>query len=101
MNYQVRFVDEIEEDLYSAYSWYEGKSHGLGEDFLRVFYAKITELSRMPSMYEKLFLEFRRCLLRRFPYSVYYIIENDTIVIYGLFHTARDPKFIQESLHSR
>jgi len=39
MTYSLRFLPDVEEDIFAAYSWYEGKARGLGEEFLRVFYA--------------------------------------------------------------
>jgi len=68
----IRFLPEIEDDAFTAYLWYEKKSRGLGEDFLRMFYAVAAEIQRNPLLYPVVYNEFRRCLLRRFPYAIYY-----------------------------
>ena len=34
---------------------------------------------------------YRRALVRRFPYAVFYEYVKGTVVIYGVFHTSRDP----------
>jgi len=34
----------------------------------------------------------RRALVRRFPYEILYEIENDEIIIYAIYHCARDPE---------
>jgi hypothetical protein len=34
----------------------------------------------------------RRALVRRFPYGIFYEIEARQIVVYGIFHGARDPR---------
>jgi len=39
MTYNLLFLPEVEEDVIAGYVWYEGKSPGLGEEFLRIFYA--------------------------------------------------------------
>ena len=39
MTYNLRILPEVEEDVMAGYAWYEGKSPGLGEEFLRIFYA--------------------------------------------------------------
>jgi hypothetical protein len=41
MTYSLRFLPEVEEDVIAGYVWYEEKSKGLGEDFLRIFYPVI------------------------------------------------------------
>jgi len=67
MRLPVRFLPEVEEDVITGYAWYESKSIGLGEDFLRIFYAVAVSLSRNHLLYPKVYGEIRRCLLRRFP----------------------------------
>ena len=44
---------------------------------------------------------FRRALLRRFPYSVYYVVEGDAIVVVGTFHCARRPATISANVQDR
>ena len=101
MIYEIRFLPEVEEDVMSAYSWYEEKVRGLGEEFLRAFYASSSLLSRNPLLYKKVYSDFRRILLRRFPYSVYFIIEGNKIIVFALFHCARDPQTIKRTLSNR
>ena len=99
--YSLRFIPEIEEDAIVGYAWYEKKAVGLGEEFLRVFYASAEEISRNPKSYPKVHKEFRRCLLRRFPYAIYFTIREKETIVFGLFHCARDPRTIQKKLSSR
>ncbi|MBU2510409.1 type II toxin-antitoxin system RelE/ParE family toxin [bacterium] len=101
MNYTLRFLPEIEDDLFNAYSWYESKSKGLGEEFIRLFYALSSEISRNPLMYQKIHGEIRRKLLRRFPYGIYFITVDDIVKIVGLFNCARNPKTTFKKLRDR
>jgi len=43
-----------------------------------------------PQMYPVVYKSFRRALLRRFPYSVFYVVEKSFILIVGDVHQARD-----------
>ena len=101
MKYDLRFLPEVEADAISGYSWYEEKSPGLGEEFLRMFYACASDVPRNPLLYQKVHNEFRRCLLRRFPYAIYFTIMNNQIIVTGLFHCARDPRDIELNLQNR
>jgi len=79
MTYTLRFLPEIEEDVINGYVWYERKSRGLGEEFLRIFYACSNELLWNPLLNPIVYEDFRRRLLRRFPYAIYFTIEKDRI----------------------
>ena len=101
MTYTLRFLPEVEEDAINGYAWYENKSKGLGEDFLRMFYARVNEITWNPLLHPKVYQDFRRCLLRRFPYAIYFTIEKKQIVVFGLFHCARNPQAISTKLRNR
>jgi plasmid stabilization system protein ParE len=101
MTCTIRFLPEIERDLIIGYRWYESKNVGLGEEFLRLFYTFANEISHEPMLYPRVYNEFRRRLMRRFPYAIYFRIEDRQIIIFGLFHSARDPRAIKRNLKKR
>lgn len=101
MTYGLQFLPEVEEDVIAGYLWYEEKGRGLGEEFLRVFYACANEIPRNALLYQKVYGDFRRRLLRRFPYAIYFRIEKSEIIVSGLFHCARDPRSIRSKLSDR
>lgn len=101
MRYSLSFLPEVEEDAVSAYVWYEEKAKGLGEEFLRAFYASAAEIARTPNLYPKIYKNFHRKLLKRFPYVVYFLVESETVIVYGLFHCARNPYLIQGKIDDR
>lgn len=85
------FTSEVEWDLSDAYSWYEEQRVGLGEEFMTSVDACVEGILRNPTMYARVHEEYRRALTRRFPYAIFYEVVDDTITVYGVFHTARDP----------
>ena len=42
-------------------------------------------------MYPVVHEGYRRALIRRFPYAVFYEQSEATVTIYAVFHTSRDP----------
>jgi plasmid stabilization system protein ParE len=101
MTYTLRFLPEVEEDAIAGYAWYKVKAVGLGEEFLRMFYVCAGEISSNPLLYPKVYRKFQRRLLRRFPYAIYFRIEGNEIIVFGLFHCARDPRTIRAKLQNR
>lgn len=101
MTMRLCFLPDLEEDLMGGYLWYEEKSAGLGNEFLRVFYAETEEIRSTPRRFPKVHLEFRRCLLRKFPYAIYFQCRSEMITVFGLFHCARDPAVTRDALANR
>ncbi|MBN2464339.1 type II toxin-antitoxin system RelE/ParE family toxin [candidate division WOR-3 bacterium] len=91
MAVSVVVVPEAEQDVTDAYHWYEARRVGLGEEFLSCLDACIETIRRSPHMHPTVFRRFRRTLLRRFPYAVFYECESDVATIFGVLHTSRHP----------
>jgi plasmid stabilization system protein ParE len=85
------FTPEAEIDLSEAYDWYEGRRVGLGEEFLSSVEACLEGIKRFPAMYAVVHDDFRRALIRRFPYAVLYEHTEIVVTVYAVFHTSRDP----------
>jgi plasmid stabilization system protein ParE len=78
-------------DIEAAFEWYESEQPGLGLEFLdevRTAYGRILD---GPLKYQELRSGIRRALTRRFPYAIYFSLENDLIVVIAILDTARDP----------
>ena len=101
MTYDLRFLPEVEADVLKGRAWYEEKTPGLGEAFVSAFFACAQELVTYPRQYQKVHRDFRRHLLRRFPYALYYQVEDNKVVVFGVFHCARDPRRVRQELGDR
>ena len=101
MRYTLRFLPEVDEDATAAYEWYEERAAGLGDGFLQDFYDTAKGLLANPRLCRTIDRTIRRCLLRRYPYSIYFTIEDEMVLVIGLFHCARDPRRITSELDER
>lgn len=84
-------LPDAAEDLAAAYDWYEHQRVGLGEEYLRRVDACIQRIRRDPQSCPIVHESYRRALVRRFPYVIFYEFEAGTVTIHGAFHSARDP----------
>ncbi|NQT40034.1 MAG: type II toxin-antitoxin system RelE/ParE family toxin [Planctomycetes bacterium] len=82
---------EAEQDIAEAYGWYESYRSGLGEEFLRCVDACIQQVRRTPEIHAQVHETYRRAMVRRFPYAIFYEYAERTMTVYCVFHTARDP----------
>ena len=83
---------EAEAEISEAFRWYEDKQEGLGSEFMRVVEASFAAIKRYPQSYQVVRGQVRRAVLRRFPYSIFYLAEPDKIVVIGCIQANRNPK---------
>jgi plasmid stabilization system protein ParE len=83
---------EAQQDVDDAYRCYEDLRSGLGEEFLGCVDACIQAIYRIPELHAKAHEEYRRALVRRFPYAIFYEHIGDKVTVYSIFHASRDPK---------
>ncbi len=89
---RIIYTAEAEDDVVDSYIWYEDRELGLGEDFLRCVEACVLMIQRHPLLYPVATDEFRRALVRRFPYEIFYETSESAIIIYAIFHCSQDPQ---------
>jgi plasmid stabilization system protein ParE len=86
------FAPEAERDITEAYVWYEARRTGLGEEFLSSLDASAERIRRQPLIYPLVYETYRRALMRRFPYAIFFECAETTVTVYAVFHTSRDPE---------
>ncbi len=87
----VIFTQEAEDDAYRGYSWYESKHIGLGREFITLIDACLQSISRNPKLYQVIYKDYRRAIVRRFPFSIIYEETNTTVTIYAIFDCRQNP----------
>ena len=89
---RVRLTPEAEADVAQVLAWYTERAAELGADFFASFEAVIRQLGQFPQIAPVVHAPFRRALLRRFPYCVFYYLEPEEAVVVGCFHAHRSPE---------
>ena len=75
-----------------AFDWYEARRTGLGSEFAVSVEQAFDRILRNPQLHGIVYEDVRCALVRRFPYGVYYVVEEERIVVLAIFHSSRDPK---------
>lgn len=78
-------------DVDDAATWYEQRRDGLGLRFLGEVDRIFRRIEDGPLQYPMVEEEVRRALLRKFPYTVYFIEEPAQIVVLAVLHCSRHP----------
>jgi plasmid stabilization system protein ParE len=79
-------------DLREAFEWYEARSTGLGFEFLRTARAALALIERNPAQFAVVLEDIRRAHLLRFPYALYYFIEDERVVVIACAHGRQHPR---------
>jgi plasmid stabilization system protein ParE len=93
-----RLTPEADNDFASAYAWYESQRPGLGEYFTSRVEQCLDSILVMPTMHELVHKNYRRALVRRFPYAVLYKHDSQGVTVHAIFHTAQSPAKWRERL---
>jgi toxin ParE1/3/4 len=95
MTYTVRLREEAERDLEEAASWYESQRTGLGHDFLDTVLEMTYSIEQNPLSYPVVYRDTHRAVLPRFPFAVFYIVQDAEISVISVMHGSRDPSIWQ------
>lgn len=94
VNWSVVITPAAEDDLRDIADWYEEKQKGLGTKFLDRLKAAGESISQHPKSFRVVKDHIRAIRLKDFPYTVYYVIELQKIVILAVIHARRAPSTI-------
>ena len=94
--YSVIFTQAARAELIEAQDWYEGEATGLGRRFRQAIDALIERMIDNPRQFPIVFKNVRRALLRRFPYSLFFVVEDEVLIVMACFHASRDPSHWQK-----
>jgi hypothetical protein len=82
----------LQKDVAQVFQWYEGQRPGRGQEFLDCVHAGLEAIRRKPTMNPIVFLNIRRCLLRPFPFAVFYQCQGAKVSVFGVLPISSDPK---------
>ena len=89
---------EAEAEMTDAFDWYEDRVPGLGSEFLLCVDAVFNAILRSPQQYPRIHKIVRRALTRRFPFEVFFVEDDERVVVLSVFHAKRNPKRWQERI---
>lgn len=96
-----RFIDACLAEIEEAIQWYANQSPELPERILSELQDAVEKLTPFPAAFHMVADPYRRVLLSKFPYALFFRVDPAEIVIVGFFHQHSDPAKWRELLESR
>jgi toxin ParE1/3/4 len=90
--YQLLISDESRFDILDAVSWYEERVPGLGKELENCLDEGFNKILSNALHYQKRYKNLRIHFINKFPYGIHYLVEENVIKVFGVFHTSRSPR---------
>jgi plasmid stabilization system protein ParE len=89
MSVPVAYLPEARDDIDAAYTEYEQRRAGLGDQFLEAVREQVDRIQANPVLYGVVHQDVRAAPLRRFPHVVYYRAEPTRVLVIAVQHGRR------------
>ncbi len=98
--YNISITNKVESEIDKIGKWYDSKIIGLSIRFYNALDLSFYKLSHIPKSYSfyDIKIGIRKHKLSRFPYIIYYFIEDNTVNILAIIHAHRSNRFIKRSI---
>ena len=80
------------QELLDAVNFYDYHSPGLGLAFNKEFLEAVDFIQLFPNSWQKVGPNTRKCILKKFPYLILYIIDGEQLLISAIAHQHRHPR---------
>lgn len=98
-SYEIIYSEDFWNDIKDVLYKYDTISLKLGDKFLDQIWFAEARIFSNPTAFSKITKSgFRRCLLKKFPYKLFYRISENKIIVIALIHESRSNKYIQKRL---
>jgi plasmid stabilization system protein ParE len=95
---QIRLTRSAEDDLARGFEFYERQQQSLGTYFLDSLYADIDSLMLYAGIHAKPVGRFHRALSKRFPFAIYYEVNDDVVTVVAILDCRQNPGTIRTRL---
>jgi hypothetical protein len=94
---RIEILDEAQEDLVAGFDFYDKLDVGLGSYFLDCLYSDIDSLLLFAAVHQIIY-GYHRSLSKRFPFAIYYSLEQDLVRVHAVLDCRRNPSWIRKRL---
>lgn len=95
-----RFRPAARAEAACAHAWYEERQAGVGQEFMRDLETTLKAACEQPDRCPPVSGDFRRAKLSRFPYAIYFVVQEQILHVAAIHHLHRDPKRLKQRLDS-
>jgi hypothetical protein len=95
---KIKILGSASQDLIDGYWFYENQAEGVGKYFLYTLFSDIDSLEFHAGIHPIYFEKYHRLLSDKFPFAIYYRVENERVLVYSILDCRRDPAWTRDQL---
>jgi plasmid stabilization system protein ParE len=94
--YSVRYNRAASAEVEAAIAHYAQPEINKASSFIKDLERTEAHLRALPALYQRVEGDIRRAVLRSFPYSLFYVIEQDEVLVLACMHQHQAPRTREE-----
>lgn len=94
----LRLHPEAEDEYLASLSWYRDRSPIAATNFESAIVAAVERIRKAPQRWPIYFGNFRKYVLRQFPFSVIYQEFSSEVVVFAVAHGSRRPGYWRDRI---
>ena len=92
MRFVLEFRPDARIEFDDAADWYENHRAGLRSDFVHAIHDALGRIKKAPLTFPVVEGTFvRRAVVNQFPYSIFFSLNEEVVVVFAVFHHSRNP----------
>jgi plasmid stabilization system protein ParE len=91
LKHRVVVRPQARDELAEAARWYRGKSLLVATAFREAIRRTVSQVSERPASFPEVAIGIHRALTRRFPYAIFFVVEEAAVVVLAIKQQAQDP----------
>lgn len=95
----LRILDAASNDLLEGFTFYQHGGQDIGDYFLSCLYSDIESLRIFGGIHRRVYKNLHRSLSKRFPFAIYYTVDENTVTVRAILDCRRNPSWIRARLN--
>lgn len=86
------FTPGAEADIKESVVWYDSQKTGLGDKFVDEIDSISIRILKNPDQFPEVLPKIHKAILKKFPFSIFFVFSNIGIHVIAVFHNSRSPQ---------
>ena len=88
---ELRILQEAEQEYHSSIEYYSDRDPGVGSRFVSAVEDKLQKIRESPLSYALVSRNIREAIVAKFPYAIYFTVNDESVDVWAVFHHCRNP----------